>query len=334
MNRFLTPGKVLVVAEIGNNHEGDFEVARELVRIAADCGVDAVKFQTFKTRHLVSERDSARFERLSSFELSFGQFEELQALAKSLDLLFVSTPFDLASAAFLADLVDFYKIASSDNTFWPLLDTVSQTGKPMVLSTGLAGLEEIEKSKSFIEEHWQAIRCSSALAVLHCVSCYPVPEDQASLASIPFLKDRLGGIVGYSDHTLGLTACLTAVALGARIIEKHFTLDKQHSDFRDHQLSADPEEMKLLVDGVARVTRMLGVPGKTIQPCEAESKTLIRRSIVAAGDFPQGHRLALDDLTWIRPGGGCPPGTEDQLLDRTLNRSISFGEPIILSDLE
>ncbi len=334
MNRFLTPGRVLVVAEIGNNHEGDFELAKVMVRAAAECGVDAVKFQTFKTRYFVSERDQARYDRLSSFELSFAQFEELRTLAKSLGLLFVSTPMDIESAEFLDDLVDFYKIASADNTFWPLIDSLTTTGKPIVLSTGLAGFEEVVKSKAFIEERWRAHGSSASLAVLHCVSCYPVPMDQASLASIAFLAEKLGGIVGYSDHTLGTSACLAATALGARIIEKHFTLDKQHSDFRDHQLSADPEEMTLLVDGVARVARMLGAPGKTIQPCEAESKTLIRRSIVAAAELPKGHRLIRDNLTWIRPGGGCPPGTEDQLLGKTLNRSIGFGEPINLSDLD
>ena len=334
MNRFLTPGKVLVVAEIGNNHEGDFGLARELVRAAAECGVDAVKFQTFKTRYFVSQRDQARYERLCSFELSFERFEELQSLARSLGLLFVSTPMDLESAKFLENLVDFYKIASADNTFWPLIEALANSGKPIVLSTGLAGFDEVERSQSFIEERWRAVDSSARLAVLHCVSCYPVPIDQASLASIPFLREKLGGIVGYSDHTLGTDACFTAVALGARIIEKHFTIDKRHSDFRDHQLSADPREMKLLVDGVDRVVRMLGSSGKETQPCEAESKTLIRRSIVAAEDLPKGHRLTPDDLIWLRPGGGCPPGTEDQLLGRALNRPISFGDPIRLSDLD
>ena len=334
MNRFLSAGKVLVVAEIGNNHEGDFELAMEMVRTAAECGVDAVKFQTFKTRYFVSQLDPARYQRMSSFELSFGQFEKLQSLAKSLGLLFVSTPLDLPSAEFLNGLVDFYKIASGDNTFWPLIEVVSKTGKPIVLSTGLAGSEQVIRSKEFIEQHWRDVDCSSNLAVLHCVSSYPVPIDQANLASISFLRKQLDCIIGYSDHTLGISACITAAALGAAIIEKHFTLDKQHSDFRDHQLSADPREMKELVENVSLVNRMLGAFDKTVQPCEVESVAQFRRSIVAGEDMPKGHRLSWKDLMWMRPGDGCPPGTENQLLGKSLNRSICAGEAIQLTDLE
>src|SRR5207244_6909442 len=142
------------------------------------------------------------------------------------------------------------------------------------------------------------------LAILHCVSSYPVPPDQANLAAIPFLASQLGCTVGYSDHTTGVEACLIAVALGAQIIEKHFTLDKHYSDFRDHQLSADPPEMKRLVDGIAHVTLLLGRPEKRIQPSEVATAQAARRSIAAAADLPAGHRLRLEDLLWIRPAAG------------------------------
>src|SRR5439155_16391161 len=210
--------QVLVVAEIGNNHEGNFEVAKELVRRAAACGVDGVKFQTFKTEHYVSSADAERFKRLKSFELSFAQFEELASLARSLGMLFLSTPFDLESAAFLGPLVDAYKIASGDNNFFPLIQRVCETGKPIIVSSGATSLEQIAKTKRYVEDQWRARGFAQKLAILHCVSSYPVPPEQANLAAIPFLIDSVGGTIGYSDHTIGIDACIVAAALGARII--------------------------------------------------------------------------------------------------------------------
>jgi sialic acid synthase SpsE len=325
---------LLIIAEIGNNHEGDFAAARELVRRAAACGVQAVKFQTFQTRYFVSPRDSARFERLRRFELSSPQFTELQKLAHSLGLLFISTPLDLISARFLAGLVDCYKIASGDNNFYPLLAEVCGTGKPVILSTGLGDLQQVIKTRQFILSACQQRQIQPQLALLHCVSGYPVPPEEANLAAIPVLKARLGGAVGYSDHTLGVDACLAAVALGACIIEKHFTLDKQFSDFRDHQLSADPQEMRHLVEQAARIRVLLGTGEKVLQPCEAAVAPLARRSIAAAADLPAGRRLRWEDLTWLRPAGGLPPGEEAQLLGRGLKRAVGFGEPLLPGDVE
>lgn len=331
---FNLENKVLIVAEIGNNHEGNFEVAQEMVRTAAACGVDAVKFQTFRTKYFVSASDPARYQCLSGFELSYQNFEELRHLAKSLGLLFISTPMDLKSADFLTGLVDCYKIASGDNNFYPLMEQVCKTGKPIILSSGLSDLDQTIKSKQFIEEQWRQRGIQQSLAILHCVSSYPVPPDQVNLAAIPFMKVQLGCTVGYSDHTLGVEACIIAAALGAQIIEKHFTIDKNYSSFRDHQLSADPGELKFLVEAVARVKVMLGKPEKNLQPSEASAYHLIRRSIVAAADLPRGHRLRWQDLTWIRPGTGLPPGEERKVLGKVLKRDLAFGEQILLADLE
>jgi sialic acid synthase SpsE len=325
---------VLIVAEIGNNHEGNFQVAEELVRKAAECGVDAVKFQTFQTKYFVSAKDEARYKRLLSFELSNSEFEQLYKLAKSLGLLFISTPLDLNSAEFLEPLVDCYKIASGDNDFYPLIARVCQSGKPVIISSGLSDLAQMAKSKQFVEDQWQLRGISQHLAILHCVSSYPVPSDQANLAAIPFLARELGCTIGYSDHTVGLEACLIAVALGAQIIEKHFTLDKHYSDFRDHQLSADPPEMKQLVEQTVRVRAMKGKPEKKIQQIEADSVPMIRRSIVAAANLPQGHHLNWQDITWTRPVRGLRPGDEEQIIGRALKEPVSFGEPILISDLE
>ncbi|HXN33598.1 MAG TPA: N-acetylneuraminate synthase family protein, partial [Polyangiaceae bacterium] len=307
-----TSQKVLVVAEIGNNHEGSFGNAEKLVRAAAACGVDAVKFQTFRTKWFTSGADPARFERLRRFELSFDEFKALEGLARELGVLFVSTPLDLESAKFLEPLVDAFKIASGDNDFWALLDWVGRSPKPMIVSTGMSSLTEVERARDFVF----ARKPPADVAFLHCVSAYPAPPEQVNLAAIPLLRERLGCTIGYSDHTLGVEAALASVALGARIIEKHFTLDKHFSDFRDHQLSADPDEMARIVKHIRAVERLVGKPEKRVQPAEEAVVSVARRSIAAAADLPRGHRLAIGDLTWLRPRNGLRPGDEEQIVGR------------------
>ena len=326
--------QVLVIAEIGNNHEGDFDVARQLVVSAADCGVNAVKFQTFKSEYYVNKADTARFERLKSFELTFSEFEELSNLAHSYGLLFLSTPFDLVSATFLSNIVDVYKIASGDNTFYPLIKQVALTGKSMIVSTGISDVTQVKKTVEFIKQIWTDSNVTGQLALLHCVSSYPVPIAQANLRSIQFLSENFEETVGYSDHTVGIEAPILAVALGAKIIEKHFTLDKNFSDFRDHQLSADPTEMKDLVNQIRFTTSMLGTKEKKVEKCEEDIVGVIRRSIVAGCDMAVGHCIEMSDLTWLRPGNGIPPGEERVLIGERLKRNISFGEQLSVEDLE
>jgi sialic acid synthase SpsE len=165
------------------------------------------------------------------------------------------------------------------------------------------------------------------------VSAYPTPPEQANLAAIRALAQRFDCTVGYSDHTLGIEAAVLSVALGARLIEKHFTLDPRHSDFRDHQLSADPAMLRQLVDRVRAAEQMLGSGVKIPQPCEAALETAVRRSIVAGTDLPAGHRLGLTDLTWVRPGGGLPPGQEALLVGRRLRRAVHRGDRLDLADV-
>ncbi|GIX47106.1 MAG: hypothetical protein KatS3mg131_1317 [Candidatus Tectimicrobiota bacterium] len=327
--------RVLLVAEIGNNHEGDFTLARRLVEAAAACGVDAVKFQTFRTEHFVSRTDAARFERLKAFELSPDDFARLAELAHALGLLFISTPLDLGSAEVLEPLVDAYKIASGDITFYPLIARVVRSGKPVILSTGASDWPQVARTVGFVRRLWRRYRLAPQLAVLHCVSSYPVPPAQANLRAIATLAARLRPplVVGYSDHTLGLDAALLAVALGARLIEKHFTLDKQFSDFRDHHLAADPPEMRELVKRLRQAEALLGTGEKTVQPAEAAMVGAIRRSIVAAADLPPGHRLTWADLSWTRPAGGLPPGEERRLLGKVLRRPVRQGEPLRETDV-
>ncbi len=327
--------RVAIVAEIGNNHEGNFEVACELVRQAAACGVDAVKFQTFKTEQFIRPVDRERFARLKSFELNDEEFAQLASLAVSLGLFFLSTPLDLESAALLEPLVVAYKIASSDDTFYPLLDRVAKTGKPVILSTGISDWVQVQKTISYLQSSWQAAGVSQPqLAVLHCVSSYPVPIEQANLRAIAFLAQNLDCLVGYSDHVVGAEAAVLAVAVGARLIEKHFTLDKYYSEFRDHQLSADPEEMRELVQRVRATEAMLGSFSKTVQPCAEALATPIRRSVTAKRDLLPGERLQWEDLVWTRPGTGLSPGSESAILGRMLKRSLAAGEHLTLEDLE
>jgi len=326
--------EILVIAEVGNNHEGDFGIAQEMIKGAAQCGVDAVKFQTFNTEYYVSKSDIKRYERLKSFELSKSQFEKLSELTHSLGMLFISTPLDLESSIFLESLVDCYKIASGDNNFYPLIEQIAMTGKPIIMSTGVADLAQVNKSKKFICKVWQDRGLNRNLALLHCVSAYPVPPEQANLKAINALQNELDCIIGYSDHTLGTDASLLAVALGARIIEKHFTLDKDFSDFRDHKISADPNEMKELVCRIKQASLMLGKYGKIVQPCEEEVVVNMRRSIVSGSDLPEGHCIDLSDLMWTRPAGGLSPGEEGNLVGKRLKRAFLFGEVIHLSDVK
>jgi N,N'-diacetyllegionaminate synthase len=322
--------KILIVAEIGNNHEGNFDTARRMVEAAADSGVDAVKFQTFQTQLFTSNADPARFERLKKFELTQPQFIELAQLARSRGLIWFSTPLDLVSARFLEPLVDVFKIASGDNDFLPLIAQVAATGKPMIISTGLADLAHLEWISSFARENG----AEGHLAFLHCVCAYPAPAAEANLRAIPMLAAELGVPIGWSDHTLGPRASLAAAAIGARIIEKHFTLDKNFSAFRDHQLSADPAEMRAIVDGIREIEVLLGRAEKIVQPSEQGNAVPARRSIAAARDLPAGHRLQESDVMWVRPAIGLPPGNESKLVGKLLSREKQMGEAIVEKDVE
>jgi sialic acid synthase SpsE len=326
--------RVFVIAEIGNNHEGSFGAAQELLGRAAETGVDAVKFQTFVCEQFVSNADPARLERLRRFQLSFEQFGELARQAAGLGVMFFSTPLDLASARFLNTIQPLFKIASGDNTFFPLIEAVAGFGKPMIVSTGFADIALLERVQGIIRTQWQGQRIDPGLAFLHCVGCYPVPAEQVNLGAIRDLQEHFPTCtVGYSDHTIGLRAAVAAIALGARVIEKHFTLDKHFSDFRDHQLSADPQDMRELVAAVREVTAMMGSGRKVPQPCELASLSAVRRSIAAAREIPAGTRLSMADITWLRPGTGLPPGEEARLLGGTTRRALRLGDLIDPEDV-
>lgn len=334
INSFDLDHDVLVIAEIGNNHEGDFTLAEEMLGRAAEAGAHAVKFQTFVPEHYQQAADSERLKRLGTFRLSDQSWAKLAAQAERAGVMFMSTPFDIASARLLAPLVPAFKISSGDNTFLALLESVADTAKPIILSCGLADLREIRQARATIENRWAALGVDPGLALLHCVTAYPVPPEQANLAAIGTLRAAFPELtIGYSDHTLGNDAAIAAVALGARIVEKHFTLDKNLSDFRDHQLSATPDELAALVVRIAELRVMLGDGAKSMRSAEAALEPAVRRSIAAGRDLPVGHVLRWDDLTWVRPGSGLPPGAEKQVLGMRLTRALRLGEILTLDSL-
>jgi N,N'-diacetyllegionaminate synthase len=325
--------EVLVVAEIGNNHEGSYTRAEEMIGRAAEAGAQAVKFQTFIPEHYVSSKDATRLERLRRFALTSSQFESLSQLAQRAGVLFLSTPFDLASADALNRFCPAIKISSGDNDFIPLLRRVATFRKPILLSSGLANLPDLERARRAIVDVWNELGHEGQIVLLHCVSSYPTPSEEANLRAIRTLADHFGGVVGYSDHTLGIDAAVLSVALGARIVEKHFTLDKNLSDFRDHQLSADPAELNELVRRIKLANELLGDGLKDARPSENANRDAMRRSIAAGFDLPAGTVLRWEHLTWVRPGSGLAPGSEEVVLGHVLNRSVKQGELLSLEDL-
>jgi N,N'-diacetyllegionaminate synthase len=327
-----TEDQIYIIAEIGNNHEGSFEVASEMVRAAARTGVDAVKFQTFVTEEFISQSQGPRFEKLKGFSLSFDEFSKLHDLTRTLGLDFISTPLDLSSAEFLKPLVTAFKVASSDNTFYPLLDFLADQEKPVLISSGLLDFEGVLKTKSYIEEQFRSRGHEAYLCILHCVTAYPVEAEHANLSALVEMKKGLDCEVGYSDHTLGLDAVAGAVALGARVIEKHFTLDKNYSGFRDHQISADPEEMKLLVKKVHLMDKLLGRGGKVPQQPEREILPHVRRSLRFKHDMKVGQEVTLEDLKWVRPGGDVSPGEEEIVLGKNCIQDFRADQEILKKD--
>lgn len=325
--------RVFVVAEIGNNHEGDFSRAEEMIACAAAAGADAVKFQTIVPDRLVSAVETARIEQLTRYRFSYDQFARLAAAAGRAGVAFLSTPFDLDSVEALDPLVPAFKIASGDNDFPALLTAVARTGKPVLLSTGLLDLAGVRHAADHITGHWRGRGCPGELALLHCVAAYPTPAEDANLGALRTMA-ALGYTVGYSDHTLGIDAAVLSVALGARVIEKHFTLDKARSTFRDHALSADPVDLAELVRRVREAETLLGDGIKRVARSEQANATAARRAIAAARDLPAGHTLTADDLTWVRPRRGLEPGREAELIGRRLAGAVVRGEALTVAHVE
>jgi N,N'-diacetyllegionaminate synthase len=321
--------EVLVVAEIGNNHEGDLARAEEMIARAAAAGAQAVKFQTIVPERLVTADQDTRLATLRRFAFSRQQFARLAAVAREHGVMFLTTPFDTECVPWIAELAPAFKIASGDNDHVPLLRAVARTGRPVILSTGLANLDEVRAACAVIRGEWQRHGSGDpGIALLHCVVSYPTPPGEANLGAIEALH-TLGETIGYSDHTLGIDAAAAAVAMGARVIEKHFTLDKNFSSFRDHQLSADPAELAELVARIRLMNELRGRPEKRVMEAEQPALKAVRRGAYAARDLAIGATLSASDVDYLRPRAGLSPAEIERHIGSRLTRAVGKGEALM-----
>jgi N,N'-diacetyllegionaminate synthase len=314
-----------VIAEVGVNHDGDVEQALRLVDAAAETGADAVKFQTFVADRLVTadapkagyqlqttDPVESQLGMLRSLELDLDAHRRIVDRCRERGITFLSTPFDVESVALLVHLgVSAIKVASPEVTNHPLLEVIGSYGLPVILSTGMSTLGEVEEAVAVLV----AAGCRE-LALLHCVSSYPAPLEETNLRAITTLAMRFGVPVGYSDHTVGDAATLAAVALGAQLVEKHLTTDRTLPG-PDHAASAEPDELALLIRGIRSIETMLGDGIKRPMPCEQGNRTVVRRSLAAARDLDAGSILAADALTALRPATAISPSARADVIGRT-----------------
>lgn len=289
--------KPFVIAEIGNNHEGNFQIAKKMVLEASKAGVDAVKFQTFKTSEFLSQHNK-NFEMYEKFQLSYEEFAKLSVITKKLKMKFISTPLDLQSSVFLSKIVDYFKISSGDNNFNLLIENVLKFRKKTIISTGILKFNEIKKLTTFIKSKKFPL---NKLTLMHCISEYPAEFKNLNLLSIKFLKEKLKVNIGYSDHSKGILAPIIAYNLGANIIEKHFTLDNNFSNFRDHDLSLNPKNMRKLVNSLKDNYISLGNLKKEPTLSELKNQKLMRRSVYAKKDILKYDTITTNNIKFVRP---------------------------------
>lgn len=325
---------VAVIAEIGVNHEGDPDAALKLLRLAAEAGADAVKFQSYTPERYASASDPARLERVRRFSLPFEAHVRLAEEAKRLGVKFFSTPLTEDWVDILDPLVPAFKIASGDLVFELVIRAAARTGKPVLISTGLGTMEEIDRAVSWVRDEVGAPALADRLVLLHCVSAYPTPIEQASVRSVPFLKERYGVTVGYSNHVASLAPCYAAVALGAQVIEVHVTDQKTGREFRDHALSLEPAELRELVGTVKEIRASLGDFGKAPMPCELPAAAAMRKGVVAARPLAAGQTIVRGDLMFARPATEFAASELTQLVGRTLTAARQAGELIRRSDVK
>jgi sialic acid synthase SpsE len=316
-----------IIAEIGFNHEGDMDLAVEMIEAAAAAGATAVKFQTLWAEDIALP-SAPHFENLKAAEMDLDRHRRLAAGAKASGVEFISTPFSRRAVDYLEEVgVKRYKIASMDLTNTDLLGYVAQTGKPMIVSTGMTTLAEIAGCLEFLTE-----RGAAQVSLLHCISNYPCAANELNLDMIPLLKNIFDVPVGYSDHYPGVKACLAAVMLGAEIIETHFTLDTTKPG-ADHEHSADPESLKSLIENIRLFGQMRGRPDYLKNRPDRDKAELYRRGLYAAKDLPAGVVLGREDLLFCRPESQLSPNHLGRVLGRKVTRPIKAFQEITWEDL-
>lgn len=311
--------KILIIAEAGVNHNGSFELAKELVEKAVNADADCIKFQTFKAENLAcksaqkadyqkmtTNSEESQYGMLKKLELSFAQFKELKEYCDEKGIMFLSTPFDLESIDFLASLgMKIFKIPSGEITNLPYLRKINSYKRDVILSTGMSEINEIRDALNVLKD------CKVSL--LHANTEYPTPASDANLLAIKTLKEEFNLPSGYSDHTLGIEAPIAAAALGAEIIEKHFTLDK-NMEGPDHKASLEPDELTAMVKAIRNIELMLGDGKKEPSQSERKNKVIARKSIAAKTSIKKGEIFTEDNLCVKRPGNGISPMKWDEVI--------------------
>lgn len=337
--------KTIIIAEAGVNHNGSLDLAKKLVDIASDSGADYIKFQTFVTELNISKSakkanyqikntnnlHESQFEMVKKLELSFESFIELKSYCDQLNIGFLSTGFDFDSVDFLDELgVDYYKIPSGDLTNKPLLKHISSKKKSIILSTGMADMNEVKMALDILISNGVK---KDQITILHCNTEYPTPFEDVNLKAMITMRDVLGVNIGYSDHTLGLEVPLAAVALGAKMIEKHFTLDKT-LEGPDHKCSLDPTELNLLVSSIRNVEKVLEGSGKK-KPSQSEKKNIsvARKSLHTKVALNKGDVIKQDHLICLRPGDGISPMEIDSIVGLKVSRKLDPNTKLRREDL-
>jgi N-acetylneuraminate synthase len=335
--------RVFIIAEAGVNHNGSLEMAMELINVAADCGADAVKFQTFRSEALASrhavkaeyqqrttEAAESQIAMLKRLELSPDSFKRLAEHCRARGIEFLSTPFDLPSLDFLADEMGLklIKLPSGELTNGPFLLAAARKGREIILSTGMATLSDVAAALDLLAEGYGGHEAmKKRVTLLHCTTEYPAPIAEANLRAMDSLATEFNLPVGFSDHTLGIVVSIAAAARGAKIIEKHFTLDKSLPG-PDHQASLAPAELREMVAGIRQVEAALGDGVKAPSPSEIKNMPIARKSLVAACSIASGEILTETNLTAKRPGSGVSPMRWREYLGRPANRAYEIDEPI------
>ena len=331
---------VLIIAEAGVNHNGSLEIAKKLVDSAADAGVDIIKFQTFNSKNLVSKsarmaeyqqkntgHDESQYAMLKKLELSVEDHLELIRHCNERGIRFFSTAFDMESIDFLHSLhMGLWKIPSGEITNYPYLKKIASYQEPVILSTGMCNLDDIEASLDVLIKEG----CKKQdVTILHCNTEYPTPYSDVNLLAMLEIEKKFGTRVGYSDHTNGIEVPIAAVAMGACVIEKHFTLDR-NMEGPDHKASLEPAELKKMVQSIRNIEMALGSGHKVVSPSEKKNIEIARKSIVAARDIAKGEILSENNLTVKRPGNGISPMRWNEVVGAVAVRNFSEDEVIEL----
>jgi N,N'-diacetyllegionaminate synthase len=329
---------VLIIGEAGVNHNGDINIAKKLIDVAVEAGVDMVKFQTFITEEGITrnaekaeyqlsstDKNETQFEMIKKLELDRKAHEELIRYCNQKGIRFLSTAFDHPSIDLLHELnIPLYKIPSGEITNLPYLRHIGRMSKPVILSTGMATLKEIEDAINILEKSGTL---RNDITVLHCNTSYPTPMEDVNLKSMLTIQDKLGVKIGYSDHTLGIEIPIASVAMGARVIEKHFTLDR-NMEGPDHQASLNPSELKAMVKAIRSIENALGDGVKKPSSSEMKNKSVARKSIVAARNIHKGETFTEEHLAIKRPGTGISPMKWDEIIGKVAKRNFVGDEAI------